>query len=98
MWERPKNLKAPRTKKIIYIAAFVLLGFLVQQLVHALIEIKYIWLLIRDYDTWGLGFSWDTWFLIHHSGAFILLVLGLGVGFWQGVYWWGVLYEGKKRG
>ena len=80
-------------KKIIYIITFTILGIELQFLIHAFTEIWYINLLLRDFSTYGLGFSWRQWFLIHHVASAILLIAGIALGFWQGKYWWRRIYE-----
>lgn len=79
-------------KKVLYITLFTFLGFLVQLLVHAVIEMVYIKLLLTRYDTFGLGLPFSTWFLVHNVFTLVLLALGVVVGFWQGIYWWKRLY------
>lgn len=80
-------------KRKIYILAFVILGILLQFLIHALAEIWYIELLLRDFDKYGFGFGWNTWLMIHHTGAIILFIAGGLFGFLQGKYWWRKIYE-----
>jgi len=80
-------------KRNIYIFAFVVLGILLQFLVHAGLEIWYIGLLIPDFDTYSLGFSWEQWIMIHTIGTVILLIVGVLLGLWQGKYWWKRIYE-----
>lgn len=86
-------------KKYFYIFSFTVLGIISQFLVHAIIEIWYVGLLLKDFDTYGLGLSWQTWFIIHHVGAIILLICGITFGFWQGKSWWARLYyeDGRRR-
>lgn len=86
-------------KKAFYIFSFVMLGMLLQFLVHAGLEIWYIELLTKDFSTYSLGFSWPEWYLIHHVASVILLALGIGFGLWQGKLWWRKLYEepGTKK-
>ena len=84
-------------KQIIYIAAFAFLGVLLQFLAHALIEIWYIGLLLRDFPRYGLGFSWEKWVLIHDVGTVIFFVAGAAFGFWQGRYWWQKIYVENHR-
>lgn len=84
-------------KRLVYILLFVVLGVLVSFLMHAALEEAVIRLLTKDFAAYGLGLSWSTWFWIHHIFAALLFLFGAGVGFWQGVYWWNVLYEGKSR-
>ena len=71
-------------KKMVYIVLFVLLGVLVQFLVHAIIEITYIKLLLTNYAVFGLGFEFATWFTVHTVFSVSLFILGTAVGFWQG--------------
>lgn len=85
-------------KKIIYISLFTVLGILAQFLVHAILEVWYIDLLISDFDTYGLGFTWQNWFLIHKVFTVILFVGGASLGFWQGHYWWKQIYVLKRWG
>lgn len=83
-------------KRFFYISLFTFLGILVQFILHGLIEFSYIKLLIYDYDKFGLGLSWDNWFLIHKIFSIALLVLGASLGFIQGKYWWRVIYIEKR--
>ena len=80
-------------KKIFYVFSFTILGILTQFFLHAIIEILYIKLLLTNYGVFGLGFEFATWFTIHAVFAVILFVVGIAVGFWQGMYWWKRIYE-----
>jgi len=84
-------------KKVIYITAFTILGVLLQFFIHIVVEIFYINLLIIDFETYGLGLSWSTWFTIHIIGAFTLFTIGTVLGFQQGKYWWKKLYVDRGR-
>ena len=84
-------------KKIVYILLFTLLGVLLQFFIHALLEIWYIRLLTSDFQTYGLGLSWTNWFLIHHIATVILLLVGVILGLWQGMYWWKRIYGKTTR-
>jgi len=84
-------------KHFIYIGAFVVLGILLQQLVHALIELVVIRLLIADFSRYGLGLRWRDWYVIHAIGAVVLFIGGVVFGYWQGKHWWQVLYVEKRR-
>ena len=79
-------------KKIIYITAFTVLGVLVQFLLHALIEVWYIELLVRDFPAFGLGLSWDAWFVIHAVLTVFFLIGGASVGYFSGRKWWRIIY------
>ena len=83
-------------KKIIYIICFTFLGFLLQILVHAGVEIFYIRMLWKDFEKYSLGLSWNQLILIHYIGSIVLVVIGILFGLWQGIYWWKRLYENKK--
>lgn len=82
-------------KRTVYIAAFTLLGVLLQFLTHALVEIWYIGLL-RDYPTYSLGLAWRHWVMIHDVGAVILFLAGVWLGFRQGQYWWQKIYVERR--
>jgi hypothetical protein len=84
-------------KKIIYITAFTILGALVSFLVHAVIEIPIIYLLVSDFNKWGLGLSWESWFFIHTIFSIALLLLGIIFGFTQGRHWWRIIYLNKQK-
>lgn len=84
-------------KKYFYIFSFTVLGVILQLLIHAIIEIWYLDLLLKDFGTYGFGFSWRAWFVIHHISTVILLVSGIILGFWQGKFWWAKLYLDDRR-
>ena len=86
-------------KRGAYIVCFTFLGFLLQLLIHAMVEKWYITLLLRDFDTYGFGWSWHTWFNIHTALTIILAGLGLFAGYWLGKYCWPRLYDefGQRR-
>ncbi len=79
--------------KILYITSFTFLGILVQFLMHAIIEIVYIDLLLKNYHLFGLGLKFKTWFTIHDIFGILLLILGIMLGVQQGFYWWKKIYE-----
>lgn len=83
-------------KKEIYIISFTFLGFLLQLLIHGLVETWYIGLLVSDFPRYSLGLSWSQWFLIHHAATVVLFAMGILFGFRQGKYWWRRIYEERK--
>lgn len=88
------------SKRIFYIFLFIVLGVLVSMLLHAAIEIPMIYLLLKDFDRYGWGLTWQQWYVIHGIGAYVLLLAGVMIGYWQGKHWWGVLYDekGNRKG
>lgn len=80
-------------KRTAYIFLFILLGILLSFLVHAGIEIPVIKLLINDFETYGLGLSWQQWYVLHHIFSAVTLLLGVTLGYWQGMYWWKRIYD-----
>lgn len=84
-------------KKYFYIFCFVILGIVVQQLIHTVVEIWYIGLLIGNFGRYGLGLSWNTWFLIHHVWTVLLLLGGIVSGYLLGKYFWPKLYDDNGR-
>jgi hypothetical protein len=85
-------------KKVAYISLFTLLGVLVSFLIHGVLEISVVHFLTTEFSTYNLGLSWSQWFAVHRWGSWLLLIIGIGVGLWQGVYWWEVLYEKGSGG
>jgi hypothetical protein len=83
-------------KRVIYISLFTLLGIILSFLAHALLEIPIINLLVKDFERYGLGLTWQQWYVIHQVGSIFLLILGIIVGFTQGKYWWRIIYIDKK--
>ena len=83
-------------KRAVYIALFTFLGVLLQFLVHAGIEIPVISLLLNDFETFGLGLTWDQWVMIHNVGTIILFIVGAVGGFLLGRYWWRAIYIEKR--
>lgn len=83
-------------KRTIYIFLFTLLGATLSLLVHAAIEIPVINLLTKDFDKYGLGFTWPQWYLIHGIVSVLLLLLGIIAGYRQGKYWWRAIYYKEK--
>lgn len=86
-------------KKFIYTGFFILLGLLLQFLVHAGIEMFYIGRLLSDFDTYGFGLSWETWELIHDATSYLLIAIGIWAGYQQAKKWYPRLYdkEGNLR-
>jgi len=80
-------------KRLIYITACVVLGVLLQFLIHAGLEIWYIGLLVSDFPKYGFGFSWNSWLIVHEVGSVVLLIAGFLFGYWQGTHWWRRIYE-----
>ena len=69
------------------------MGILLQLLIHGLFENWYIGLLVRDFQAYSFGFSWESWFRIHYLGGVILFIAGALFGFSQGKFWWRKIYE-----
>lgn len=83
-------------KRAVYIIAFTFLGVLLQFLIHAGIEIPVIFLLLKDFETFGLGLTWDQWVMIHDIGTIVFFAAGAAGGFLLGRYWWRVIYIEKR--
>ena len=86
-----------RAKKAVYLLLFAFLGYLLQLAAHALIETGYISLLLSNYDVFGFGLPWNSWFTIHTMFTWIFGVGGVAGGFWQGMYWWPKLYDAQGK-
>jgi prepilin-type N-terminal cleavage/methylation domain-containing protein len=83
-------------KRTIYILLAAMLGILLSFIVHALIEIGVISLLTSNFEKYGLGFSWASWFWIHSVSTVILFVLGAVGGYFLGARWWRIVYIEKR--
>jgi hypothetical protein len=84
-----------KTKKITYITLFVLLGIILQGLIHMGFEVWYINLLVENFEYYSLGLSWPDWFFLHCIITIVFIVLGAAFGLWQGFFWWKVIYIEK---
>ncbi len=85
-------------KRAFYILSFTFLGFLLQLIVHAILETGIITLLLKDFDRYSLGLTWRQWYAAHHVISLALLAAGLACGYRWGVHWWQVLYVEKRYG
>jgi hypothetical protein len=85
-------------KRAFYILCFTLLGFLLQLIVHAIVESAVLALLLKDFDRYGLGLTWSQWYAVHHVATLALLIVGICLGFRWGVKWWQILYVEKRYG
>ena len=86
-------------KKTFYLTCFTFLGYLLQQLLHSVLEISYITLLTSNFELYSLGLSWSAWYWIHAVLTVFLVLAGASGGFWQGKYWWNRLYndDGSRK-
>ena len=82
-------------KKTIYIILFTIFGILLQFLLHALIEIPYLGLLNKDFERYGLGFTWQELLTIHAVLTIILIIGGALFGFFAGKFCWRKIYPVK---
>ena len=84
-------------KKYIYIVLFVLLGILLQFLVHSGVEMLYIHLLRTNFETWSFGLSWADWWRVHNIATVILLLVGIAAGYCAGKHFWKKIYGSFLR-
>lgn len=82
-------------KRALYISLFTLLGIMVSFLVHGALEIPALAWLTSDLSRYETSWLWQHWQVVHNTVSWILLLSGAVVGFWQGVYWWNMLYVRK---
>ena|SRR3989338_2255312 len=87
---------AKEIKRKIYIGLFIILGILLGLLVHGFLELWYIRGLINNFPKYSLGYTWADWFLIHKIFSAITFVGGALFGFFQGRFWWRIVYEQKR--
>jgi hypothetical protein len=75
-------------KRAIFLTASAFLGFLIQLMLHAAIEIPYLALYGRDPDRFSFGLSWQSLVSLHHLLATVLAIVGVLLGYRQGRKWW----------
>ena len=80
-------------KRSFYTFSFIVLGVLLQQVIHAILEIWYIGLLVNNFATYGFGLSWHTWFTIHAVYSIVLFIAGAVWGYSMGKKFWPKLYD-----
>ena len=83
-------------KRKIYIGLFITLGIFLGLLVHGFVELWYIKGLLNDFSKYSLGYTWADWFLIHKIFSAITFIGGALFGYFQGRYWWRLVYEQKR--
>ena len=80
-----------------YIILFSIAGALFGFFIHMVFEIWYInTLLFPSYETYSLGLSWNGILFLHALLVFVLTISGGIIGFYQGKYWWRIIYVEKK--
>lgn len=76
-------------KKFIYITSFGFLGVLVSTLLHGVNELTVIHFLLADFFLNTISECHVVSGLQYIIGGSVLLLLtGIGVGVWQGKFWW----------
>lgn len=83
-------------KRKLYYFLFSLFGVMLGFLAHAIIELNYIKLLMRNFDMYSFGLSWDDWEKIHSAGVFILVIAGAWLGYRVGRRCWQILYVEQR--
>lgn len=49
----------------------------------------------RNFEKYGFRFAWPFWYGFHHVATVPLFVAETIFGYFQGKYWWVILYESK---
>lgn len=84
-------------KRTIYICCAVILGSLLGIIVHGFVEIPVIALLTLDIEKFGLGMTWEQWYVIHTLWSFATFIGGLVGGYFLGVTWWRIVYIERRH-
>jgi hypothetical protein len=84
------------TKRKIYIFAFTVLGLMIGFLIHALTEVVYIKLLLKDFVTYSFGLTWSELIQFHYVLSLIIIVVCGLWGWAAGRFWWRQIYVLKK--
>jgi len=85
-----------KIKKGFYIFSCVILGILLSFILHALIVIPIIYVMIRDFEKYSFGLSWNGLMIVHGIFTVFLLVLGIILGIYLGFKWWKYIYVDRK--
>jgi len=85
-------------KRILYIGAFMFLGFLLSMLMHAALEYPTLMIISGDFARYQDSFVWQNWRVIHGVGGKILSLGGILLGFFLGRKFWQILYVEKRYG
>lgn len=83
-------------KKIFYISMAVVLWSLIAFILHVVIEVPIIYFMIRDFDKYSFGLSWDQLMQAHYTFAVILVLAGGIFGIWCGLKWWDYIYVQRR--
>ena len=84
-------------KRSLYIICTTVLGVLLAAIAHACIEIWYTNLLVADFSTYSLGFSWNQWHTMYSILEVIFFILGAFLGQWLGPQWWRIVYIERRH-
>lgn len=85
-----------RIKKVFYIALFVLLGVLLNLVMHVALEYPFLMLLVNNPAYYEATWIWQNWTLVHRVVNVALWIIGVGGGYWVGQYYWRLVYESKE--
>ena len=92
-----KKLKATTPKKTIYIILTMLLGLLLAEIGHALIEIAYIKEALRTGVAIQTGSLFGSYCYLPAYFEFILYLAGIIGGYFLGQTWWRIVYVEKRH-
>lgn len=85
-------------KKYYYIAAFMVLGYLLSLLIHAFIEFPLLALMSQSYAEGEVTWLTAHWATVHRFGGLALSFGGLILGYLLGRHFWHILYVEKRYG
>ena len=75
-------------KKVFYIFAFGLLGFIVATLIHGMVELVLLDVIFGNPSN-ASSVWWREWAMIHAVGGAALWTGGVAAGLYGGATWWG---------
>ena len=69
-------------------------GILITTFFHGVVEMTYvIKFLLKDFDKYSFGLSWEQLFLFHKISAVTLFLVGAIGGVKAGIFFWPRLYD-----
>ena len=84
-------------KKQIYVFFTIVLGVLLTTIIHAVLEMGYIALYVKEPVKYGLGLTWQGILWVHYVYTAALLIVGIVGGYYLGQRWWRIIYVEKRH-
>jgi hypothetical protein len=95
---KKQNKTKTKIKKIFYIGLTIFLGLLLSFILHALVEVLYLnYAFANNLSIQGTYFLGVGWCALPVWTQYTFPVLGIGGGYFLGLYWWDLVYIKKRH-